>query len=484
VKKLPLFLILFFASLALWAVNETPAGWAVNETPAGIEGNTPQTESANSGPDGLGEEEETPQAPPPRRKEPRMKNRGFEIGIANFSVGFANDFVATDNFLKRTALTDLFQTGEIFKDVVEIDIDKFLDGFSFDFGLNVRPFFFNINVKDKWGFGLDVARISTAGYFEISENLLGLKQVKNDTAIGAGAAVFVDVGIPIFFHINQFKIDFRPSVFVPLAYVPPGGITYTYKRSNGEYGGVKIAVKYNLGIYTPIPMEEFMKDGESPDPLAMGQALLDNWEGFGYDFDLGVEYPWDASLDLGVKLTNFPFIAADLDYRMGMKGKAWVDTGKIDIEDLIKNEGDIDFDALKEEGAFGYPEDEDLDFKYTKSNLKVLRPFKLVAYADWRPFNTRLISFIPSLGFAVNPLYTEPGSIEGGLSLRLDLGNIFVATFGINYNDRKWKNSIDVTLLNLYLFQIDLGLVFQSQDFAESWNGAGFALNFGFKFGF
>jgi hypothetical protein len=369
---------------------------------------------------------------------------------------------------------------------VEIDVNKFLDGFRFDFDLSIRPFFLNINVKDKWGFGFDVARIETAGNFEITEGLLGLKQTKNGSFLSAGAAVFLDTGIPIFFHIKQLKINFRPSVFVPLAYVPPGGITYSYTRSETKFddditmSGVKITAKYDVGIYTPISLEGLLNGEENPDPLAMGQALLDSWKGFGYDFNLGFEYPCDEQLDLGVNLTNFPFIAANLDYRTGMKGEAWMDTSKINLYELTKEDADID-KLLSD--AFGYPEA--INFEPgNNQRQKILRPFKMVAYADWRPFETRLLAFIPSLGFAVNPLYEEPGSMEGGLSLRLDLGKIFVTTFGINYTDRKWKNSIDLTLLNLYLFEIDLGLVFQSQDFVESWNGAGFALNFGFKLGF
>jgi hypothetical protein len=469
VKKLPVFLILFFAALALWGFDENPAE---NEDDA------PEAVTLNSW------EDPPPPPPPPRRKEFKLKNRGFEIGIANLNVGFANDFIATDDFITRTALYDFFHGGKIFREVPEIDVDKFLDGFRFDFGLNIRPFFLNINVKDKWGFGLDIARIETAGNFGLSGNLMGLKQAKNDRDTGVGVAVFFDTGIPIFFHVNEFKIKFRPSVFIPLAYVPPGGITYSYQPSSTQFenvtvNGVKISAKYNLHLYTPISMQEFLEGGATPDPLVMGQSLLEKWKGFGYDFNLGVEYPYDETLDLGVNLTNFPFIAAKLGYRMGIEGEAWADTSKVNFYELLNDDVNME-DLLKD--AYGYPEN--FEIAYREKELKVLRPFKMVAYADWRPFDTRAVALIPSAGFAINPLYLQPGSFEGGLSVRLDLGNIFIATFGINYNDRKWKNSIDCTLLNLYLFQIDLGIVFQSQDFVESWRGAGFALNFGFKFGF
>jgi hypothetical protein len=472
VKGLPVFLILFVGSFALWAWDEP------SENPFENEGDPPVAGSLNSW------DEEEP--PPPRRKEFKLKNRAFEIGIANLNVGFANNFIATDDFITRTALSDFFKNGDIFRDEVEIDINKFLDGFLFDFGLDIRSFFFNINVKDKWGFGLDIARIETSGNFGISGDLLGLKQAKNDRDTGAGAAVFFDTGIPIFFFIEEYKIKFRPSVFIPLAYLPPGGVSYSYQPSSTKFNdditikGVKIIATYDIGLYTLIPMKDYLNGAANPDPLAMGQSLLDKWEGFGYDFNLSVEYPYDETLDLGVNLTHIPFIPAKSGYRMGIKGEAWADTSKINFYELVKD--DVNMDELIE-GAYGYTE----DFKivYREDELKILRPFKMIAYADWRPFDdTRAVALIPSLGFAINPLYVEPGSIEGGLSIRFDLGNIFIATFGINYNDRKWKNSIDCTLLNLYIFQIDLGLVFQSQDFVESWRGAGFALNFGFKIGF
>jgi hypothetical protein len=472
VKKLPALFLLLFASLALWALEDGPAE---------NEGDTSrETEAVDSGPEGSWEEE-TP--PPPKRKEFRLKNRAFEIGIANLHIGFANDVVAADDFITKTALFDFFKNGEIFREEIEIDINKFLDGFMFDFSFDIRPFFFNVNVKDRWGFGLDIAHIEVSGNTGISENLLGLKQVQNDESTSVGAAVFLDTSIPIFFHINKLKIKFRPAVFVPLVYVPPGGITYSYENSvtnkNGQIiSGVKISIKYDLGIYTPIPMEEFLESGKDPDPLAMGQALLDNWKCFGYDFTLGAEYPLNERLDLGLNLTNIPLIPANLGYRMGIKGEVWADTSKIDFNQLLKE--DADFEELLND-AYSYPED--MKLVYDEKILKVLRPFKAVAYADWRPFDTRLLSLIPALGLAVNPLYVQPVSIEGGLSVRLDLGNIFIATFGINYMDRKWKNSIDCTLLNLRALQIDLGFVFQSQDFIESWRGAGLAVNFGIKLG-
>jgi hypothetical protein len=112
----------------------------------------------------------------------------------------------------------------------------------------------------------------------------------------------------------------------------------------------------------------------------------------------------------------------------------------------------------------------------------------MLAYAQWDPLEFAgvgrkgLITVIPSLGFSVNRLYPMPGSIEGGLSGRLALGKVFSTTVGINYNDRRWINSLDLAL-NLRLFELGLGISSQSQDFAKSFAGGGFGVNLTTKVG-
>jgi hypothetical protein len=107
----------------------------------------------------------------------------------------------------------------------------------------------------------------------------------------------------------------------------------------------------------------------------------------------------------------------------------------------------------------------------------------MLFYAKYQPFEaTPWFSLIPSLGFSLNPLFAQLGSVEGGLSARINLSNLFIATIGINYNDRRWKNSIDL-ILNLRAFELDFGISFQSFDFAKSFQGAGFGVAIGLKFG-
>jgi hypothetical protein len=106
----------------------------------------------------------------------------------------------------------------------------------------------------------------------------------------------------------------------------------------------------------------------------------------------------------------------------------------------------------------------------------------MFAWADWRVFGNRLLSFRPKVGFAISPLYIKPFVLEGGADVCLDLANILITTVGINYEDRLWKNSLNIAL-NLRAFEIDLGVELRSPDFLKSWDAAGFGASLGFKFG-
>jgi hypothetical protein len=464
-------------------LNDRVNAWETADTPKDDNASKDDDASANGKTAGenfyFGGEDESP--PEPKRKEFRLKNRAFEIGFGRTSFDFANDFIATKDFFNDNVLIRLLEDGNIFKNTGEINIDRFFDGFPLDFGLDMDPFFFNINVKDKWGFGLNV-NLNVSGNIMLPETLLKIKLAKNEK-IGIGAAVFLDVGIPVFFHAKEVKIKFRPSVYLPLAYSVPS-VKYTYKPVNPDTGmsGILMSADFDVKVYTPVSIEPLMNG--DVDPMEMLQSLLDNWKDvFGYDFKLGAEYPIHEKFDIGVDMVNIPIIPSKLNHYMQMKGNAWVDTSKIDIAGII--DGDLSSLEQGETWDYSIDEDENGEFMYHKSGSSgnIFRPFKMLLYGNYRPFESRKLTLIPVLGFSINPLYLNKGAFEGGLGIRFDFGNMFIVTLGIHYMDRKWKNSIDFTLFNLRVIQLDLGLVFQSQDFVESWRGAGFGVNVGLKFG-
>jgi len=211
----------------------------------------------------------------------------------------------------------------------------------------------------------------------------------------------------------------------------------------------------------------------TPFSLEGNTAGAFNSSSIGMDFGAGVEYPLFSQIDLGLNIKNMPFIPSRLKYYTRMTGRAFVNSGEIDFSDLFNGE-DISDDAM------GYPENPEPT--YGTGGINILRPFKSVFYANYRPLENNIISVIPSLGFAVNPLYVKPGSIEAGIKARFDLNNLFITTIGIGYEDRLWKNVVDL-ILNFRYFEFGIGITTQSQNFDKSFQGAGLELNAGLKFG-
>jgi hypothetical protein len=450
VRKGSAIFILFFISLSLWAQEE----------------DAPNTRPETS----TWEDEE----PVPQKKRYAMKNRVFELSLLNLDFSLSNSFIAASYVIRDPI--DMIQSGKFFKDSVSINLNDFLGGFTFNFGAIIEPLSLNFNWKDKWGFGLDIGHINVTGNFLLSGNMLSFNEASNDK-FGAGGAVFADFSIPVFFHYNEVKIKIRPSVFLPVIYTEPN-ITYSYRQTvdpDTGVSGMRLQVNYDMRVYSIVDMQGL----EENDFGAIGQDLQDNAWGIarnnlGYDFSLGVEYPLYDWLDVGVDIINIPLVMANLSHYMQIEGDVYFDSSKIDIESMVDGEG-------FPEDAYGYPKE--FEIKYNNNgSIKIYRPFTMLFYAKYRPFESPVFSLIPSLGFSINRLYTQLGSVEGGLSARWDISNIFITTIGINYNDRQWKNSLDF-VLNLRAFELDLGISFQSSDFAKSFQGAGFGVGVGLKFG-
>ena len=449
---------------------------------------------------------ETPQAPKPpeksEKKKFRMKNRMVELSLANVSVDFSNNFITASDIIKSPFymlgnINDIIDDpGLIWQDPIVVDLDRFFEGFKFNFGASVKPFSFNFNWKDKWGFGLDIAHIDITGNMSLSGNLVTFSETMEDK-FGVGGAVFVDVGVPVFFHYNDFKIKLRPAAYVPLIYTEPK-VTYSFTNVTKQIGGetvegTRFEINYDMRIYSLVSLE---------DMDALAQNLADSaWDipqnNMGYDFGLNVEYPWRYNIDIGLNVVNIPvpFAEARLNHYMHLNGSAWADLSEIDVatimeinnrqEDTPHPAGYNSWEEFEDEywsKVYGYPEEFEPEYKFDAAGKKIYRPFSMVFYANYRPFESQFLTLIPSFGFSINYLYPQVAAVEGGLTARFDTANMFITTLGIHYNDRRWKNSIDF-IMNLRAFQFDLGLSLQSQDFARSWQGAGLGINIGLKFG-
>jgi hypothetical protein len=246
-------------------------------------------------------------------------------------------------------------------------------------------------------------------------------------------------------------------------------IRYGFRPDQGEDGRFEL-LSYDIRIFSPFSLEGMFAgdDFDMGNTSGIGGSL-------GYDISFGVEYPIYSWLSAGVDIVNFPFIPARPEHYARLSGRASLDFGTDLDPDAILN-GNVGFN----DGTL-VPEMDDNVFGIN-SDARIFRPFTMLAYANYRPLNGRIVTLIPSLGFSVNRLYVNPEAVEGGLSARVDLANLFAATVGINYNDRRWRNSLDF-MLNFRVVEVDFGVSWQAHDFVQSFKGTGTGVSVALKMG-
>jgi len=371
----------------------------------------------------------------------RIKDRTIEVGL-NAKVGFTNDLLSVNDFFQKT---------------VVLDLDKLKNGIRINLDADVFPLYFNFNHKNNWGFGLSI-NADVYGILGLSGKLLSFSEAVESKS-DISAAVFADAGLPVFFHIKQLKVKLRPAVYLPVVYAV-SDVSYTFSPKGD---GTELYLTYDINVFSAFSMEKFNGLTASP----------------GADFQLGFEFPLSRALglkdkffmldfDIGVNVINIPLMPASMSDYMKISGSFGSE------EPIVFNKDSSDMEDL-----FQFNSN---DAVYSTKEQKVRRPFKMYAWADWRPFGVRLLTITPEVGFAINPLYNKAFSMEAGVKTRLDIANLFMATLGIGYYDRFWKNSLDLAL-NLRAFELDIGADLRSQSFLKSWTGSGFGVNLGLKFG-
>jgi hypothetical protein len=375
----------------------------------------------------------------------RRHNRVVEVGFLNMNFGFGNSFLTFS---------------EIFQKTLVINLDELESGFGANFGLFISPIHFNYNKDDQWGFGISTG-VEAAGIIGLSGKMLTFSEASNEKSDVSGAA-FAEAAFPVFFHVEKFKFKIKPSLYYTIMYVEPD-ISYTYKTTSGDTPATVLDLDFNIRIFTAAMFNEL------PDKFDLTATP-------GVDITIGAEYPLSAEIglkdkhdfldfDVGLDFVNIPLVPSVMKAYMEM-------TGRIGGKEPLDFLNGMDMDSFIEFS----------DITYHDGEKMLHRPFKMLAWADWRPFETKAVSFIPTLGFSVSPFYSQPVSLEAGIKARYDLLNTFIASFEIGYQDRIWKNGLDIAL-NFRAVEFDIGINLQSPDFVKSWSGGGLGLNIGFKFG-
>jgi len=378
-----------------------------------------------------------------------IQERSFEVGLMFLNVNFANNFLSAI---------------DIFQDVIVVDLDKLEDGFQFNIGASVTPFYFKFKTKEGWGFGLST-EINAIGFFDLSGDMLTFSEAIKENS-DVGGAVFASASLNSLFDVEGFKIKISPSLFYTLAYITPpknmpSSIVYTLDYSDGTV----ICIDYAARVY-------------------MGYSFEDNKFSLtsnpGLDFTIGFEYPFAEGVgltdtapfldfDVGLDIINIPFIQSTMTNYKKIKGRFG---GDEPVKIVHRDEDDEDKGLLSSD-----------DIVDEKKIIQVNRPFKIIARADWRPLNgNKFLTITPVIGFCRNDLYYQPFSLEAGLNACLNFGNLFLIKLGFNNTDRMFVNNLGFAL-SLRALELDIGVDLRSQKISQLWKGAGLGVNLGLKFG-
>jgi len=378
------------------------------------------------------------------KKPELIQNRAIEVGF------FINPFLS-NNFIPIP---------DIFKETIRINMDDLAKGLILDFGANVRPFYFMIDSREGWGFGLSTD-IDVFGIVDLNKVMLSFDETDGEDST-VGASVFVSAGIDTFFHIKKFKVKLRPALFYPAAYLKTD-VKYTFLNTDE---GTEMCIDYEGRLYTAFPMNDIQPNALTGTP--------------GIDVSIGVEYPLSKAVgisnsvfdfDVGLDLINIPIFSSTLKNLRRYKGRI----GSEEVINIFDGDG-----MGKLFSSFTEFANEEIDEEGT---YKVERPFKMLMHANWRPGGKQSLTIIPVFGFAYDKLFLDPFGVEAGINLRLSAANMLVFLFGVNYTDRAWNNSLDMAI-NFKAFEIQIGAKMRSRDFIKSWTGHGAGVSFGLILGY
>ena len=422
-KKMPLLLMicLLILPLCAYAVDDSPDEPQPDQSD---EDSSPDRSNSSGGP-------------------VNIKNRIFELGFLNINLGLSSDLLGFAN--------GHLSLGDIFQKTIVLDIDNFSNGLRINFGADIVPVYFNINLGS-WGIGIST-NLEAVGNLNLSGKFLTFSRAINDKSDASGA-LFASAEVNTFFNVKKLKVKVKPSLFYTIAYLKPN-ISYTFDPDSGNI----FKFEYDMQIYTAFPVQDaanlLNNLGVLPTP--------------GIDISFGAEYTLAKDFDVGLELINIPVIPAVLKSYMQFSGSIGGDN-PIDIlgsgmDDLFST-----FDNISGDPSYG------------TGRQETVRPFRMSAWVNWRVLGTPFFTLTPMIGFSITQFYIKKFTMEFGVDARFSWANLFIITAGINYIDRVWRNSVNFAL-NLRLFEFNIGLDMRSHDFIQSWLGGGFGINMGFMVG-
>jgi hypothetical protein len=363
-------------------------------------------------------------------------------------------------------------------------------------------------------------------------------------SMSGGASIFADAGLKTTFRFGKLKLGFTPALYVPLLYMPPPDIRYYVDTRRG----LKADISMDMSAYTPFPLDGFTDQFESSDSGSSGSKnsgsqnsgspmypppisgppysdagpyyagaqssgssgsktgsasstgnssknnstgskkkesefslkasdIMKSFNAWGLDLSVEAEYALNSRWDLGGSIASIPLRPSTLRYGI----EYHIDTN---MDFFGKNGPFGNSDEDEDEG-----EDEDffeIDPPEARDDLafRAFRPLRFDFYANYRPLDTQRIVLRPNIGFSALTVYGyDKACFNAGLEARLNLKQVFSVSLGTGYREKIWRHDLNL-MLNLRVFELDLGISLQSPDFVGSFRMQGVGASLGLRLGY
>ena len=372
---------------------------------------------------------------------------GFDVG-----VGFDNDLLKLGDFFQKEIVVDLNEIGSDVRDT----------GLTLNLGVGTEIFFNIKNVKigeNLWDFGF-FAGVDGDIDLNIPKSMFTLITEGNidkrvfEGVISASGSVYADAGLKLSAQFGKLRLGVAPSVFTPLIYVPKvidgnkTGINYNLNTTEG----VLFETSGSISVYSPF----MTKNGE------IGEIK------FGGDLAAEAEFSLFSFLDIGGSVSNIPIFPAVMEDRvllaLGMQPL------EVTPGDLLSGKGesfDFDFDFVEN---YNSPKE-----------IKIHRPMRFDAHVKLKPFSNNFLVFKPSVGMSID-INNEETFFNAGLGIQLNLIDFFIIDASSSYTETIWVHQLGMAL-NLRAFELNLKAALRSSSLENSFQGQGFGVGVGLRFG-
>lgn len=292
--------------------------------------------------------------------------------------------------------------------------------------------------------------------------------------------LFAYAEVPVSFKISRFKIGVTPSLFMPVATLNncKAGASFF----NDADGNIKAKVDADINIYTSAIYDAMSGQG-TMDSINFGDYI-------GFDLAGSFEMPFLME-DLNLRVNaRIPIVPGKLDRNINVKYTYGFEENLIGMvlppeEDANAEQKPADKKpAEAEKPAEPAPAEPEIGKSVPLADpFYINRPMKINAYAIYNPIG--FLTLVGGGGCGIRHPFGEEFYVypEYYFAATVSLLDILKATVSTEYTDEMFKHEL-TGIVNLRVFELDLGVSLQSGNFAQSFNMAGFGAKIGVALGF